>query len=202
MKTNLFYLAISLALSFAATSHAVIVTDFGFTIGKMSLGGPKILLGSDIKTTNPPVPLVYSPLAIDTSPWSANGDPVLVAPVVISGFDAPLDKITIDLDCTRSQFAAGPMTAAFTDCDVLGITTTGTPKLFGTPIDIDVDSIVLSEQGTHVDPLGFATVPFAATASGTGLKTLTVTEPSAGLLALVGFAFLGLLLLRAPHNMA
>jgi len=188
MFRKLLLLCAALAMVPSA-AMAFTITEFAFTVGKVTTSGPINLTYEDIAISNPPVPLVVSDVTVDTSAWSTNGDPVLVSPVVVSGFDVPGDKITISLDCNRHQQSLGFPTA-ITPCNVLSITPTGFPSILATPIDIAISSIVLSEQGTFVDSFGGAAVPFLASASGTGSKVFPVCEPTSIVSALIGFAAL------------
>lgn len=180
------------ALSTQAVCSAITITEFAFTAGKVTTSGPINLTLEDIAISNPAVPLDVADVKIDTSGWSADGDPVIVDPIVVSGFDVPSDEIKITLDCNRFQQSIGGFPTALTYCNVLSIGVTGFPSLLATPIDIDISSIVMSEQGTLVDTFGSASVPFLASASGTGSKVFPVSEPNGGSMISIFFSALAM----------
>jgi hypothetical protein len=192
-----------LALLLASPLCAATVTDFGFTVGKITSPDPTNLVYEDIKATNPAVPLIFSPVSADTSGWSSNGDPISLSPIVITGFDLPAQKVTLSLDCDRYQYHHGPMASAITSCAITSITHEGSPSVFGTPVDFASHSIVLSEQGTLVDAGGFAEVDFFATGSGTGTETFIVSEPQVGVAVIAGFGLLACLAIyRSAQHLA
>jgi hypothetical protein len=196
----MFRKSLAVVLAFSSLASAVTITDFGFVSGKVSSPDLIHLVYEDLKATNPVVPLVFSPVSVDTSGWLVNGDPVSASSLSISGFDLPTQKIVVDLDCTRHEFSLGPIPSAVTHCEITGIAHIDSPTVFGSPIDLASTDIVLTEQGTDID-VGMLDVKFNATASGTGTAVM-VTEQHGNVIMMCGGGFLLLVgLLRMPTIM-
>ena len=171
---------------------AVTITDFGFVVGKVTLKDPIHLHYDDIKSTNPPLPVIYAPVDLDTSSWHMSGDPVGLSTVTVTGFDSPTMSIKLDADCKMFQIAP----SGIINCDVTSIVHTDSPALFGTPITVDSDQLFITQNGAFADSAGFAHVPLAATASGTGAHTFLVSEVNFGWMLMAGSLLLGVGLLR------
>jgi hypothetical protein len=182
-------------LMMASVANAAVIEEFGFVVGKVLSPDPTHLLHTQIISTNPPVPLVYDPVSIDVSGWSANGDSIDVSPVHIKGFDLPFQEIVLDLDCTLDQALFLGVPTGVIACDVANITHVENPSVLGTEIVLDTDTLVITQQGAIVDALGMASTPMLATASGTGTKGFLVPEPSnfaAALGFLAGILLIGI----------